>query len=61
MVKEIIIEDVWHLFNVFYDAWLDDSPIKLIIKSSHKSILDELFEESEEKDMSVDHIDWEVR
>lgn len=61
MVKEIIIKDVWHLSEVFYDAWMDGSPIKLILKEGHRNTLDELFEESEEKEMDTDHIDWEIK
>lgn len=59
MVKEIHIKDVWHLCNVFYDAWLDETPIKLWLKESHRKTLEELLEESQAKDMSVDHVDWE--
>ena len=61
MVKEIIIKDVWHLSEVFYDAWMDESPIKLILKEEHRNTLDELFEESEEKEMDTDNIDWEIK
>lgn len=61
MVIEIVIKDVWHLSNAFYDAWMDtETPIKLIIKKEHKATLDELFEEAEEKEMYTDHIDWEI-
>lgn len=60
MVREIVIKDVWQLYDVFYDAWLDITPIKLILKEVHRNTLEELFEESEEKEMDTDHIDWEI-
>lgn len=61
MVREIVIKDVWQLCDVFYDAWLDSTPIKLILKEVHRNTLEELFEESEEKEMDTDHIDWEIK
>lgn len=60
MIKEIVIKDVFHLSHVFYNAWMDVTPIKLLIKKEHKATLDELFEEAEEKEMETDHIDWEI-
>lgn len=60
MVQEVHVKNVFELSKVFYNAWTDDTPIKICLFKSEKNTLDELFEEAEEKEIDTDHIDWEI-
>lgn len=60
-VKEIRISTAQELSVAFYNAWMDtETPIKLLIPANLRGTLEELEEESEEKEMETSHIDWEI-
>ena len=57
-MKTIRITDVWELSHAVYNAWLDETPVMLEIPTSLRSSFEELLDESEEKEMDIEHIDW---
>lgn len=59
-MKEVRISNAFELSAAYYEAWMDtETPIKLLVPSNLRDTLEELEQESEDKEMEVSHIDWE--
>lgn len=59
-IKVIVTKTVWDLSTAVYDSWMNpEQAVKLMVPRNLTGALEELMEESEDKEMETNQIDWE--